>query len=212
MSCLLSLGALTSFLLTLPSSDAFDLHNSAQIFSSSLMPSFTFPGKLYHHSYLWEPIFTTHISSFNIVFAVICVCVCVSLPIDYELLECRGCDLFIFVSLTPSTRPGALCMHITRCSVRRLTRLERKKGRVPDVSGLLFLGELVGRWQRDKEQWWKSSQMDSVSFIVFRQCPPGTGQWRLFSRQPKYSFGQREGVLGGDADLGTRCCARLLDF
>lgn len=54
--------------------------------------------------------------------------------------------------------------------------------------------------------------MDSVSFGVFMQRHPGTGQCRLFSRQLKYSFGQQERGPGRDADVGTRCCARLLDF
>lgn len=168
MSCLLSLGALTSFLLTLPSSDAFDLHNSAQIFSSSLMPSFTFPGKLYHHSYLWEPIFTTHISSFNIVFAVICVCVCVSLPIDYELLECRGCDLFIFVSLTPSTRPGALCTSLD-VQWEDSHDWSEKKGESPMSRVCCFLGNWL-----DGGRETRNSDGSQVRWIQFRSLFSGS--------------------------------------
>lgn len=139
---------------------------------SSPKPFFTFSGKIYH-SLLWEPIFTIHISSFNIIFAIFCLCVSVS-PCRLNSLRVGIFHLFIFVSLIPSRVPRALYI-FTKHSMKGLRCVEREKRKSSEVSVLLFVRWLVKCWDSEKEQCWKWNRfawkMNSVLLNIFNTMP-----------------------------------------
>lgn len=151
------------------------LCNSAQIFNA--------------YSLLWELIFTILTSSFNIIFAIICLLMCL---FPFRLWTPRDCDVFIFVSLIPSTVPRIL--YIFTKWWKGLGCVGKRKS--PGCFTLLFVGWLVRWWDKEKEQFWKWNRFAQkgefyVQFWVM-QCHVGTAHWRLFTGQLKYGFGQQE--------------------
>lgn len=124
-------------------------------------------------SLLWEPIFTIHISSFNIIFAIFCLCVSVS-PCRLNSLRVGIFHLFIFVSLIPSRVLRALYI-FTKHSMKGLRCVEREKRKSSEVSVLLFVRWLVKCWDSEKEQCWKwnrfARKMNSVLLNIFNTMP-----------------------------------------